>query len=61
MPTYEYKCKACGMFEYTQRISEEALESCPECGAEVERLISAGTGFILRGHGWGNPYTGYDD
>jgi putative FmdB family regulatory protein len=61
MPTYEYKCKTCGVFEYIQTIREDALEKCPICDSEVERLISGGSGFVLKGHGWGNPYTGYDE
>ena len=54
MPTYEYRCTACGKeWEEVQRISEPPLEVCPACGKPTaHRLISAGTGFILKGGGW---------
>jgi len=53
MPTYEYKCFACNhQFETEQRISEDALTTCPSCGAdELKRLISE-TSFHLKGSGW---------
>ncbi|HMB37638.1 MAG TPA: FmdB family zinc ribbon protein [Wenzhouxiangellaceae bacterium] len=47
MPFYEYinaeepGCDHCrGRFTVLQRISEQALETCPECGSPVRRLIS---------------------
>jgi putative FmdB family regulatory protein len=54
MPTYEYGCTACGKeWEEIQRITEPPIEVCPACGkAAAHRLISAGTGFILKGGGW---------
>jgi putative FmdB family regulatory protein len=54
MPTYEYGCTACGgEWEEVQRITEPPIEVCPSCGkAAAHRLISAGTGFILKGGGW---------
>ena len=53
MPTYEYQCFACGhVFEAVQRMSDEALKTCPECHKdELKRLISA-TAFHLKGTGW---------
>ena len=53
MPTYEYRCEACGaQFEKEQRISEDPIKKCPKCGkAKAQRLISAGN-FILKGSGW---------
>lgn len=53
MPTYEYKCDACG-HELTieQRITEPKLTTCPKCSEEkLVRLISGGN-FILKGGGW---------
>lgn len=43
MPTYVYECEKCGkVFEIDQRITEPALEKCPEeCGGVVHRLIQA--------------------
>lgn len=52
MPTYEYKCKKCGHnFDAQQKISDPPLKTCPTCGGEVERMISA-TSFVLKGSGW---------
>jgi putative FmdB family regulatory protein len=54
MPTYEYGCSECGHeWEEIQRITAPSLEVCPKCGkTSAHRLISAGTGFILKGGGW---------
>lgn len=53
MPTYEYKCDACGKeLEIEQRITEPKLEVCPACNEhKLVRLISRGN-FILKGGGW---------
>jgi putative FmdB family regulatory protein len=53
MPIYEYQCKACGhALEAIQKISEEPLKFCPECGQpELTKLVSA-AGFRLKGGGW---------
>jgi len=51
MPIYEYKCDKCGVFEVTQRITENALKKCPTCKSKVERIIS-NTSFVLKGRGW---------
>jgi putative FmdB family regulatory protein len=49
MPTYEYECEACGMrFERWQKMSETAIIQCPDCSGKVNRMISGGTGFILK-------------
>ena len=53
MPLYEYKCKKCEHeFEATRKMSEDN-PMCPECGKDVERLISGGGSFRLNGRGWG--------
>ncbi|HHO67884.1 MAG TPA: zinc ribbon domain-containing protein [Gammaproteobacteria bacterium] len=53
MPIYEYRCRKCGHeFEKLQKISDEPLKTCPECGADaLEKLVSA-AGFRLKGGGW---------
>ena len=52
MPIYEYRCNACSkQFELFQKITDEPLAECPECGGTVERLVSA-TSFSLKGGGW---------
>lgn len=53
MPIYEYQCEACGhRLEALQKISDEPLSECPECGRpDLQKLISA-AGFRLKGGGW---------
>ena len=53
MPIYEYQCQACGHeMEAIQKMSDDALTECPECGkSELKKLISA-AGFQLKGSGW---------
>jgi putative FmdB family regulatory protein len=54
MPTYEYACEACGHhWEAVQSMKDDALKKCEKCKKpKAKRLISAGTGFILKGGGW---------
>jgi len=53
MPTYEYRCKACAFkFERFQRMTDDPVKICSECGGEVERLISAGGGILFKGNGF---------
>jgi putative FmdB family regulatory protein len=54
MPTYEYKCTACGhAFERFQSMSAEPIKRCPQCGkAKVKRLIGTGAGLIFKGSGF---------
>jgi putative FmdB family regulatory protein len=51
MPIYEYDCPRCGVFEATQRITEDPLSRCPTCRSKVKKLISQ-TSFQLKGTGW---------
>jgi putative FmdB family regulatory protein len=52
MPLYEYKCHSCGKtFEVIQKFADEPLKTHPECGGNVERLLSA-PAFHLKGTGW---------
>jgi putative FmdB family regulatory protein len=53
MPTYEYRCPACGHeFEKFQRMSDEPGAECPECGAAAERRLSGGAGLLFKGSGF---------
>lgn len=53
MPTYDYECSGCGQaFEVFQRMSDEPLSNCPDCGAPARRRISGGAGFIFKGEGF---------
>jgi putative FmdB family regulatory protein len=52
MPLYEYRCHKCGQrFEIIQKFSDEPVKVHPECGGEVERLISA-PALQFKGSGW---------
>jgi putative FmdB family regulatory protein len=52
--TYEYVCEACGkQWEAEQSIKDRPLKKCVSCGEEkAKRLVSGGTGFLLKGGGW---------
>lgn len=53
MPTYEYRCRECGRdFEVFQRMSDEPVAPCPECGHAARRLISGGAGLLFKGEGF---------
>lgn len=52
MPTYVYKREDGSTFEIIQKISEEALKSCPETGQPVKRVITGGGGVVYKGDGW---------
>jgi putative FmdB family regulatory protein len=63
--TYEYVCEACGnQWEAEQSIKAAPLVKCVSCGEnKAKRLISGGTGFLLKGGGWyadlyGSPGSG---
>jgi putative FmdB family regulatory protein len=49
MPTYEYNCDKCGVIEIFHGIKEDALTVCSDCGSSIERLISGGGAFIMKG------------
>ena len=53
MPTYNYYCSDCDShFSYFQKMSESPISSCENCGGEVKRLITGGTGLIFKGSGF---------
>jgi len=53
MPTYSYRCPACGReYDRLQKMSDTTLIECPDCGTPGERQISAGIGFIFKGSGF---------
>jgi putative FmdB family regulatory protein len=47
MPIYEYRpiqsgCSFCGRgFDVLQKISDQPLQNCPKCSAQVRRVISS--------------------
>ena len=52
MPTYVYRREDGTTFEIEQRITEDALETCPTTGQPVQRVITGGTGLIFKGSGF---------
>lgn len=52
MPTYEYKCPRGHEFELFQRMSDDPVAECPECGEQAERQLSAGAGLLFKGSGF---------
>ena len=51
MPIYGYRCSRGHLIEVMQRIIDEALTTCPECGAPVTRVIHP-VGIIFKGQGF---------
>jgi len=54
MPTYDYRCDACGnVFEVFQSFSEDPLSKCPDenCAGEVKKIFSA-PGISFKGSGF---------
>lgn len=54
MPTYDYKCGACGhQFEHFQSMKDAPLRKCPKCAkSKLERLIGTGAAIIFKGSGF---------
>lgn len=52
MPTYEYECSDGHRFEVFQKMSDEPVAACPDCGSEARRVISGGAGFLFKGDGF---------
>ncbi len=57
MPIYEYKCANGHTFEAMQRMADDPLTECEECGAPVERVFHPvavhfkGSGFYTTDYG----------
>jgi putative FmdB family regulatory protein len=53
MPIYEYECQSCGhVLDALQKISDDPLKHCPDCGEpSLKKLLSAPR-FRLKGSGW---------
>jgi putative FmdB family regulatory protein len=39
VPIYEYKCENGHVFDVMQRISDDPLTECQECGAPAQRVL----------------------
>ncbi|MGH9036375.1 MAG: FmdB family zinc ribbon protein [Acidimicrobiia bacterium] len=52
MPTYEYRCTACGQHvEVVQSFSDDPLTECGVCGGEL-RKVFAPVGIVFKGSGF---------
>jgi putative FmdB family regulatory protein len=40
MPIYEYKCENGHVFEVIQKMSDQPLHECEECGAPASRVLT---------------------
>jgi len=53
VPIYEYLCDECEhKLEIIQKISDEPMRFCPECGKESLRKLISPVSFRLKGTGW---------
>lgn len=54
MPTYDYRCTACGAdFEITRPMGGSSDETCPECDAPAKRVFTP-VGVAFKGTGFHN-------
>ena len=51
MPIYEYKCDNGHLFDVMQRISDDPLTECVECGAPVRKVLHP-VGISFKGSGF---------
>lgn len=57
MPIYEYKCENSHVFDVMQRMSDDPLTECEECGAPAVRVLHSpavhfkGSGFYNTDYG----------
>ena len=52
MPTYDYRCKACGHeLEVFQSFTDDPLTTCEACGGELRKLFGA-PGIAFKGSGF---------
>lgn len=51
MPTYDYLCENCGVFEIFHSMLETKTE-CPTCGKPIKKQLSTGAGIIFKGSGF---------
>lgn len=53
MPIYEYQCQECQhQLERLQKMSDDPLKDCPECGKPALKKKISAAGFRLSGGGW---------
>ena len=60
MPIYEYKCENGHVFDVMQKLSDDALTTCPECGAPVRKVLHP-VSIAFKGSGfYSTDYKGAD-
>mgnify|MGYP001819373650 CR=1 FL=1 len=53
MPIYEYECQSCGhVLDALQKISDDPLKHCPDCGEPTLKKLLSAPRFRLKGSGW---------
>lgn len=53
MPIYAYGCSSCGVQQdVMQKMSDEPLTTCPECGKQTFSKQLTAAGFQLKGSGY---------
>lgn len=53
MPIYEYKCQICDYnTEVLQKVTDEPMVICPNCGKDQLIKLLSNTSFQLKGTGW---------
>ena len=57
MPLFDYQCLQCAhtIEDVLQKLDEDDLKYCPECGAEDMRKLIGAANFQLKGDGWYKP------
>ena len=52
MPTYQYRCTACGEeLEAFQKFTDASLTTCPSCAGDLRKVFSA-VGVVFKGSGF---------
>lgn len=52
MPTYTYRCAACGdQFDVRQSFSDAPLAVCDKCGGSLKKIINS-VGIVFKGSGF---------
>ena len=51
MPIYEYKCENGHVFDVLQKMSDDPLAECIECGATVRKVLQP-VGISFKGSGF---------
>ena len=67
VPTYEYRCENGHVFEVIQRMADDPVSTCEECGAPVQRVFHPvavhfkGSGFYSTDYGRNRGGGGKDE